>query len=269
MSPTSKAGSTRRSPTTTRAGGSAGFCRSQSRARAGEPALGDWEAASALYEYREPADDAGLPAAAAIRAGAANRCRASGWCCSPSRAGRHDPVLPLRSAARGARLRCDAPRAGADAAAAVDAGRRHDCDAWPTRRAINGRPIRWLPLMSVPGVLGVAAGHAAGERALSRGRAGARRALGRAARRDGFKIGINWASGTPRDWYGRQRDIPLGRSRRSPHSRRAAGLAAEGPAVERDRARRRSAHDRDRSTPIPTRRATLPRHRGADDAAST
>jgi hypothetical protein len=75
--------------------------------------------------------------------------------------------------------------------------------------AVNGHPLRWLPLMSAPGVLGVrpdsvpnAVPYLAAEPERVEHWAAS---LGS----DGFKIGINWGLGTARDWFGRQRDVPL------------------------------------------------------------
>ena len=75
--------------------------------------------------------------------------------------------------------------------------------------AVNGHPVRWLPLMSAPGVLGVrpdsvpaAVPYLAAERARVESWAAS---LGG----DGFKIGINWGLGTARDWFGRLREVPL------------------------------------------------------------
>lgn len=75
--------------------------------------------------------------------------------------------------------------------------------------AADGRPIRWLPLMSAPGALGVRPDGvpqnvpylAAEPERIERWHAW----LGR----DGFKIGINWGLGSVRSWFGRRREIPL------------------------------------------------------------
>jgi len=75
--------------------------------------------------------------------------------------------------------------------------------------AADRRPIRWLPLMSIPGVLRIQPNTvpaavpylaAQPERATAwSDRLGAQ----------GFRIGINWASGPSLEWYRRKRDIPL------------------------------------------------------------
>lgn len=74
---------------------------------------------------------------------------------------------------------------------------------------VNGHPLRWLPLMSTAGALGVrpdnvpATGpYLAAEPALVEQWAAW---LGG----EGFKIGINWGLGSARDWFGRLRDVPL------------------------------------------------------------
>ena len=74
---------------------------------------------------------------------------------------------------------------------------------------VNGHPVRWLPLMSAPGVMGVrpdkvpaSAPYLAAEQALIDQWAAW---LGS----EGLKIGINWGLGSARDWFGRQRDVPL------------------------------------------------------------
>ena len=75
--------------------------------------------------------------------------------------------------------------------------------------AEDKRPIRWLPMMSLPGVLGIrpetipaAVPYLAA--APERIEAWARR-LGSG----GFKIGVNWASGHSSDLHFKKRDIPL------------------------------------------------------------
>jgi tetratricopeptide (TPR) repeat protein len=73
----------------------------------------------------------------------------------------------------------------------------------------NGRPLRWLPLMSAPGVLGVRPDSIPGDvpylaaepERIERWR----RELGP----EGFKIGINWAPGPTHGWFGRRRALPL------------------------------------------------------------
>jgi hypothetical protein len=74
---------------------------------------------------------------------------------------------------------------------------------------VNGHPLRWLPLMSAPGVLGVrpdtmpaAVPYLAAEPARVEQWAAS---LGGG----GLKIGINWGLGSARDWFGRLRDVPL------------------------------------------------------------
>ena len=74
--------------------------------------------------------------------------------------------------------------------------------------ARDARPIRWLPLMSAPGVLAIKPASVPVDvpyLAADPGRIAAWAArLG-----GGFKIGINWASGPSREWYLKKRDIPL------------------------------------------------------------
>jgi tetratricopeptide (TPR) repeat protein len=75
--------------------------------------------------------------------------------------------------------------------------------------AANGNPVRWLPLMSAPGVLGVRPDNVpSGVPYLA---AEPERVEHWAAQlgRDGIRIGINWGLGTARDWFGRLRSVPL------------------------------------------------------------
>ena len=97
--------------------------------------------------------------------------------------------------------------------------------------------VRWLPLLSVPGMLGMTPGHRAGGRALPRGGAGARRRLARAARhrlQDRHQLGVRPF---------RQAAFPAARhsAREFCVARRAAGratdLAAKGRSRGADRAK--------------------------------
>ena len=73
----------------------------------------------------------------------------------------------------------------------------------------NGKPLRWLPLMSAPGVLGVRPENIPGDvpyLAAEPARIATwRERLGR----DGFKIGINWDTGAARSLFAQLRAIPL------------------------------------------------------------
>jgi len=76
-------------------------------------------------------------------------------------------------------------------------------------KASNGKPLRWLPLMSAPGVLGVGPQNIPGAVPYlfaepSRIAAWRQRLGG-----NGFKIGINWDIGTARSWFSRLRAVPL------------------------------------------------------------
>lgn len=79
----------------------------------------------------------------------------------------------------------------------------------PEELVSGGPPLRWLPLMSAPGVLGLRPDTVPAEvpyLAADPARIeGWRRHLGP----QGFKIGINWAPGPTRGWFGRRRAIPL------------------------------------------------------------
>ena len=74
---------------------------------------------------------------------------------------------------------------------------------------VNGQPTRWLPLMSVPGVLGVRPDSVPA--AVPYLAAEPERVANRAAwlGSEGFRIGINWSIGAVPGWFSRQRDVPL------------------------------------------------------------
>jgi tetratricopeptide (TPR) repeat protein len=74
---------------------------------------------------------------------------------------------------------------------------------------VNGHPVRWLPLMSAPGVLGVRPDKVPATVPYLAAEPGRIEQWAASLGGDGFKIGINWGLGTARDWFGRLRDVPL------------------------------------------------------------
>ena len=110
-------------------------------------------------------------------------------------------------AAGGARLRRDHPDAQGDGAAAVDASgvtieTDHD-------KVAQDRKVRWLPLLSVPGMLGITPDTVPADVPYLAAEPARVEAWRRAARRRGFKIGINWSSGHSDKPHFTRRDIPL------------------------------------------------------------
>jgi len=75
--------------------------------------------------------------------------------------------------------------------------------------AINGKPIRWLPLMSAPGALDVRPDSVPSKVPYLAAEPARIEHFGASLGDEGFKIGINWAAGAARDWFAHQRDIPL------------------------------------------------------------
>lgn len=75
--------------------------------------------------------------------------------------------------------------------------------------AVNGHPVRWLPLMSAPGVLGVKPDNIPGTVPYLAAEPARVEHYAATLGTDGFKIGINWGIGTVPNWFSRQRDIPL------------------------------------------------------------
>ena len=75
--------------------------------------------------------------------------------------------------------------------------------------AVNGKSMRWLPLMSAPGALDVRPDRVPGRVPYLAAEPQRIERWGAWLGRDGFKIGINWSAGAARDWFAHQRDIPL------------------------------------------------------------
>ena len=75
--------------------------------------------------------------------------------------------------------------------------------------AMNGKPIRWLPLMSAPGALDVRPDNVPGKVPYLAAEPARIEHFGAWLGDEGFKIGINWSAGAARDWFAHQRDIPL------------------------------------------------------------
>jgi tetratricopeptide (TPR) repeat protein len=74
---------------------------------------------------------------------------------------------------------------------------------------MNGKPIRWLPLMSAPGALGVRPDSVPHDVPYLAAEPARVERFGAWLGDEGFKIGINWSAGAARDWFAHQRDIPL------------------------------------------------------------
>jgi tetratricopeptide (TPR) repeat protein len=75
--------------------------------------------------------------------------------------------------------------------------------------AMNGKPMRWLPLMSAPGALDVRPDSVPGKVPYLAAEPQRVERWGAWLGGSGFKIGINWSAGAARDWFAHQRDIPL------------------------------------------------------------
>jgi hypothetical protein len=74
---------------------------------------------------------------------------------------------------------------------------------------LNGKPVRWLPLMSAPGVLHVRPDSVPCHVPYLAAEPARIERFGAWLGDEGFKIGINWSAGAARDWFAHQRDIPL------------------------------------------------------------
>jgi len=73
----------------------------------------------------------------------------------------------------------------------------------------NGRALRWLALMSAPGVLGVRPDNVPGETPYLSAEPARMSRWANEIGPDGFRIGINWAPGPTRGAFGRRRAVPL------------------------------------------------------------
>ena len=216
-------------------------------------ARGDWETGlSRIYEARDQPEGAGVQAAALSaldrRRAGAKRLRAA------VRAGprRHDPVLAFCAGVRRARPRRDVAGAAADAAAALDACKASPLQASTTRRPIDGKPMRWLPLMSAPGVLGVRPDNMPARVPYLAAEPARVERWARLARRRGIQDRHQLGSRRhPRMVRAPARHSARGLRAARRHPRRAADLAAERPAVAADRARAVRRPDRGARRPIP------------------
>ena len=246
--------------------------KAQPELRRGGPRAGACRADAGRLGNRLPAlrgsrqaEVAGLPGARPSALQRRGRARRAAAAALRARARRHDPVQPVCAAARRAGLRRHAARAGqprrllSTLEGVTIAGIE---DAPP----VNGQPTRWLPLMSAPGVLGVRPDNVPG--AVPYLAAEPERVANRAAwlGGEGLRIGINWSIGAIPGWFGRQRDVPLAAfAPLAEIVRRAADLAADGPAAGADRPRAVRRQDRAAGRRLRRRRGCVPRHRGADD----
>jgi len=74
---------------------------------------------------------------------------------------------------------------------------------------VNGRPTRWLPLMSAAAALGARPDSVPGKVPYLKAEPERVEHWGAWLGGDGFKVGINWGLGSARNWFGRTREIPL------------------------------------------------------------
>ncbi|MBX9828291.1 MAG: tetratricopeptide repeat-containing glycosyltransferase family protein [Xanthobacteraceae bacterium] len=74
---------------------------------------------------------------------------------------------------------------------------------------VNGRPTRWLPLMSVPGALGVRPDTVPATGPYLKAEPTRVETWAAWVGSEGFRIGINWGIGTVPVWFSRLRDVPL------------------------------------------------------------
>jgi tetratricopeptide (TPR) repeat protein len=74
---------------------------------------------------------------------------------------------------------------------------------------VNGHPVRWLPLMSAPGALGIRPDNVPAPVPYLAAEPARVEHWAASLGSDGFKIGINWGLGVERDWFGRIREVPL------------------------------------------------------------
>jgi tetratricopeptide (TPR) repeat protein len=74
---------------------------------------------------------------------------------------------------------------------------------------VNGKPTRWLPLMSAPGALGVRPDGAPADVPYLAAEPSRVEQWDAWLGDHGFKIGIHWGLGTERSWFARRRDVPL------------------------------------------------------------
>lgn len=73
----------------------------------------------------------------------------------------------------------------------------------------NGHPVRWMPLMSAPGALGVRPDSIPGPVPYLKADPDKVESWRAWLGNEGFRIGINWGIGTVPAWFSRQRDVPL------------------------------------------------------------
>ena len=82
--------------------------------------------------------------------------------------------------------------------------------------AVNGKSMRWLPLMSAPGALDVRPDRVPGRVPYLAAEPQRIERWGAWLGREGFKIGINWSAGAARDWFAHSATSRLRPSHRSP-----------------------------------------------------
>jgi tetratricopeptide (TPR) repeat protein len=71
------------------------------------------------------------------------------------------------------------------------------------------RPIRWIPMMSIPGALGLTPATVPANVPYLRAEPARVAAWADRLGSDGFKIGIAWHTAVTRDWFGKKRSFPL------------------------------------------------------------
>jgi hypothetical protein len=73
----------------------------------------------------------------------------------------------------------------------------------------DGRPLRWIPMMSIPGALGLTPTTIPAQVPYLQAEPARAAAWAHRLGPHGFKIGLAWHTAVTRDWFGRKRSFPL------------------------------------------------------------